>query len=46
VVVPVVVVPVVVVPVVVVPVGAHATESSAPPLLGFSSRADLFHFTE
>ena len=44
-VVPVVVVPVVV-PVVVAPVGAQATDSSAPPLLGFSSRADLLHFIE
>jgi hypothetical protein len=42
---PVVVVPVVVVPVV-APVGAQATDSSAPPLFGFSSRADLFHFIE
>jgi hypothetical protein len=45
-VVPVVVVPVVVVPVVVAPVGAQATDNSAPPLLGFSSRADLLHFIE
>jgi hypothetical protein len=42
----VVVVPVVVVPVVVAPVGAQATDNSAPPLLGFSSRADLLHFIE
>jgi hypothetical protein len=44
-VVPVVVVPVVVL-VVVAPVGAQATDNSAPPLLGFSSRADLAHFIE
>jgi hypothetical protein len=42
----VVVVPVVVVPVEVAPAGAQATDNSAPPLFGFSSRADLLHFIE